>query len=225
MLKKYPILNLSPAFKEFSAWREHYPFAFFLVDQLRPKNIVELGVFNGGSFFAFCQAVDHLGMKSKCFGVDTWQGDKSMGSYDDNRYEEAHEYLVNNYFMFAEFIKDTFDNALDKFKDKSIDLLHIDGAHSFEAVSHDFNTWLPKMSDRGVILFHDTQEKGEEFGVWRLWDQISKEYLSMEFYHGHGLGVLCVGEKVPKRLKDFIEREEYHKYARDVFFMLGNVYD
>ncbi len=34
-----------------SAWLEHSPFAFWLIDVLRPNKLVELGTHNGFSFY------------------------------------------------------------------------------------------------------------------------------------------------------------------------------
>ena len=50
-----------------SAWQEHAPFAFWLVDKLRPKMIVELGTHHGFSYFTFCQAIKMSGRSSKPF--------------------------------------------------------------------------------------------------------------------------------------------------------------
>ena len=61
-LSQYPIVFEQPRrIAPYPFWVEHIPFAFFLVDSLRPRLLVELGVQSGNSFNAFCQAVKTLG--------------------------------------------------------------------------------------------------------------------------------------------------------------------
>jgi predicted O-methyltransferase YrrM len=40
--------------------------------------------------------------------------------------------------------------------DEPVELLFIDGAHDYDSVREDFEMWLPKVIDGGVIAFHDT---------------------------------------------------------------------
>ena len=68
---------------ENSAWIEHIPFAFWLIEAHRPQTFVELGTHQGASYSAFCQAVDRLGLDMHCFAVDTWKGDEHAGFYDE----------------------------------------------------------------------------------------------------------------------------------------------
>jgi hypothetical protein len=90
----------------------------------------------------------------------------------------------------------TFDDALAYIPDASVDLLHIDGFHTYEAVRHDFESWQHKLSDSAVVLFHDTNVREGDFGVWRLWEELSSQFPRFEFPHGHGLGILAVGHSI-----------------------------
>ena len=49
-------------------------------------------------------------------------------------------------------VRCTFAEALQHFPDGSVDLLHIDGRHFYEDVKEDYESWLPKLSDRAVVL-------------------------------------------------------------------------
>ena len=66
-------------------------------------------------------------------------------------------------------------------------------------------SWLPKLSSRAVVLFHDTTERTGDFGVWPFWAELRQRYPAFEFLHGHGLGVLAVGPEVPSGVQALFE--------------------
>lgn len=186
-----PSMYWRPGYLTTSAWTEHLPFAFWLVDVLRPKTFVELGTYAGVSYFGFCQAVQALGLPTRCFAVDTWRGDEHGGFYSEAVYQKVLAHNEAQYSHFSRLVRSTFDDALSHFSDGSVDLLHIDGLHTYDAVRHDFDTWRSKVADGGVILFHDTNVRERGFGVYRIMEELRAEFASFEFAHGHGLGVVC----------------------------------
>lgn len=173
-------------------WSGHLPFARDLIAAKRPSILVELGTHYGESYFGFCQAVEENGVACQCYAIDTWRGDVHAGWYGEEVFRQVDEYNNQNYSSFSKLLRMTFDEALPRFTDRSIDILHIDGLHTYEHVRHDYETWLPRMRPGGIILFHDTAARHADFGVWRLWDELKSEHESFEFTHSWGLGVLCV---------------------------------
>lgn len=172
-------------------WSGHLPFANDLVRALRPRILVELGTHYGESYFGFCQSVAQNGTGSVCYAVDHWHGDEHAGKIRDEVYEEVSAYNNRLYSGFSHLLRCSFDDALPQFDDGSIDLLHIDGLHTYEAAAHDFDSWWPKMAPGGVVLLHDIAVRHVNFGVWKLWDRICREHEeTFEFHHSWGLGVV-----------------------------------
>ncbi|MGK9148860.1 class I SAM-dependent methyltransferase [Plantibacter flavus] len=188
-----------------SAWHEHAPFAFWLIDALRPATFVELGSHNGFSYFAMCEAVRRLGLPTQCSAIDSWEGDEHAGFYGDDVFRAVTEINDAQYPDFSQLIRAYFSDAVDRFEDGSIELLHIDGRHRYEDAVEDFETYRPKLAANAVVIFHDTFEFDRGFGVHRLWAELEQRYpdSTFQFEHGHGLGVLGIGAELPQGIVDF----------------------
>jgi hypothetical protein len=144
----------------------------------------------GESYFAFCQAVAENGVSCQAFAVDTWGGDVHTGTYGDEVFSEVDAHNTEFYNGFSHLLRMRFDQAIEKFDGESIDLLHIDGEHTYEAVKRDFLRWWPKVRPGGVVVMHDAAERHNDFGVWKLLEELRREFPVAEFVHSHGLGVV-----------------------------------
>lgn len=209
-------------------WAGHKYFAYDLVINVKPHIIVELGTHKGTSFFSMCQAVKDGHINSKLYAIDTWKGDEHAGYYTDTVFNEVKN-IQNEFYPLLKInlIRKYFDEAKSDFEDKSIDLLHIDGLHTYEAVKHDFDNWLKKVKPGGIILFHDISEKKDDFGVYILWEELKKKYKTLEFYHSHGLGVIFTTKSNIKldtitALRSYYELSQLYKQTEYKLFHCKN---
>ncbi len=182
--------NLTPQYNAFSTWTDHLAFGYDIVAAVRPKLLVELGTQYGYSFFCFCQSMADHNIDGLCYAVDTWAGDEHTGAYDDEIFNAVQQHARANYPSISYLMRMLFNDALLHFSDESLDMVHIDGLHTYEAVSEDFRNWYPKVKPGGIILFHDIQARMMDFGAWKFWEEIAPQYNTFTFKQGFGLGVL-----------------------------------
>jgi len=212
--------SFSPDSLQFSnAWVGHLPFAAWISQEVSPKIFVELGTHSGNSYFAFCQSFVEAGISTKCYAVDTWQGDEHAGEYTDEIFTKVNTYNQENYAKLSQLLRMTFDDASTYFSDESIDLLHIDGLHTYEAVRHNFETWLPKLALGAVVMFHDTNVRERNFGVWKLWEELQARYPNnVEFVHSNGLGVLQLNNVPDGKKLDWLQPNSPEKQSLVSYF-------
>lgn len=197
-----------PAHFTVSAWQTHAPFAAWLIDVLRPSEIVELGTHYGFSCFTFAEAAARLGLTARINAVDSWQGDEHAGFYGDEVYESVQRVVTRDYPKSVRLLRGWFSDARPLFEDRTVALLHIDGRHGYEDVTADFAQWRDTVRDGGIVLFHDIAEHERGFGVWRLWEELATTERTFAFEHGHGLGVVAIGEPPVGPLHDLFAADE-----------------
>ncbi|MEB3270119.1 MAG: class I SAM-dependent methyltransferase [Synechococcus sp.] len=196
-------LSLNPAYIAPSSWWQHVPIAHWLVAELKPARIVELGSHYGVSFFSFCEAAQAFSPDTFIYAIDTWEGDSHASYYDRDVFDQVARHWEHHHRLRSQLIRSTFDDALNYFENESIDILHIDGLHTYEAVLHDYQTWLPKLKPNSLILFHDINVRERNFGVWRLWQELKASHPTHEVANGHGLGLLVFGQDMWRNLNSF----------------------
>jgi O-antigen biosynthesis protein len=219
-----PVTFMSPiCLSQASMWVTHIPFAYSITALTRPKLFVELGTHYGDSYLAFCQAVKALGLPTRCAAVDTWTGDVHAGFYGEDVFASVRAAHDQRYATFSQLLRMEFDTAAKSFRPGTIDLLHIDGLHTYEAVRHDYETWLPKLSPQGIVLFHDTKVLELNFGVHQLFAELAKKHPAFTFEHGCGLGVVAPGANPPAAVMEFLEYAAAHpREVESCYATLGN---
>ncbi|MBX7172210.1 MAG: glycosyltransferase [Pyrinomonadaceae bacterium] len=201
------------------SWVGHLPFAAWIIKEIKPRIFVELGTHSGNSYFSFCQEVKEGNLQTKCFGIDTWKGDEHSGYYGEEIFTQVKKTNQELYQDFSSLLRMTFDEAIKYFEDESIDLLHIDGLHTYAAVKNDFESWLPKLSPKATVIFHDTNVREKGFGVWKLWMEIKVKFpANLEFFHSHGLGVIQLNKDKSPKFLDWLVADEVEKQLIKKYF-------
>lgn len=127
------------------------------------KTIVELGTAYGFN----SMMLSHSG--GEVYTVDNYEVYNCI-----NMYESIKNYLeIYSKNRIHAIKNDTVKEALN-WENESIDLLFIDGGHSYEQVKSDFYAWISKLKRHCIVFLHDVNEITP--GVWKFYNKdISNE--------------------------------------------------
>ena len=107
----------------------------------------------------------HRGSEEQQYGEEYFDPDEY--DYENKRVDTMPTLLKNiNNFKLNEFIRpmtSSSQSASRKVHD-SIDLVFIDGSHTFESARTDFASWKNKIRNGGILAIHDIYDTEEEGG-------------------------------------------------------------
>ncbi|GIV19686.1 MAG: hypothetical protein KatS3mg023_1437 [Armatimonadota bacterium] len=127
--------------------------------------VVEIGSFTGLSACIFSHSLRRHGLGGKVYCVDLWDTyaernpsaqETGFFAYKSGQLRQLFDHYISTAGATQVIpICEDSTRAWKNFADGSIDLLFIDGDHSYEGCLADLSHWYPKVKPDGVILGHD----------------------------------------------------------------------
>lgn len=195
----YPNIKFIPSLIHLTAQQiesEIYQFCKLII-QIKPKVILEIGTLKGGSLFLLAKLstpdsiIISIDLPSKSYNI----GWRYIYKYFFKSFIDYNQKMI--------IIKGDSHNLLtlkkvkEQLKNNRIDILFIDGDHSYNGVKKDFEMYSPLVKDNGIIAFHDIVENTtpKDSNVNRFWNEIKNNYEYIEFVDDYnqidcGIGIL-----------------------------------
>ena len=166
----YENLELLP--EDSSGWNGKSQLFEKLIQDLRPKTIIEVGTWKGQSAITMGNSVKNLGLETKIYCVDTWLGAIEFWGFLKET-EERNLFLKNGYpqvyFQFLSNVvhhglqdiilpfPNTSENGYRYLRDNGIspELVYIDASHEEDDVYRDITNYYNLLSIGGVIFGDD----------------------------------------------------------------------
>jgi glycosyltransferase involved in cell wall biosynthesis len=182
-----------------------------MVRDLQPQVVVEIGSAKGGTLYGWCQLA---APDATIVSIDLPGGDFGGGM------DEIHAALVGTYAkpdQTMHFLPrdshapETLEALKTILGGRQIDLLMIDGDHTYEGVKSDYEMYAPLVRPGGLVAFHDVLPHPgfPSCKVDELWDQLKHDQGVVEFFDYEqlaqwgqwgGIGVCIIDEEWKARL-------------------------
>jgi len=182
-----------------------------LIEKTRPQRICEIGAADGGTTCLFAQVV---------------APDATLISVDLS-FSRSRQSAVKRFARFGQKLfclqadshrAETLEKVQRCLGGQQLDVLFIDGDHSYEGVSADFNLYSSLVRDGGIIILHDIvpdfrtcygiQTSADVGGVPQFWKEVKTRYSRFEEIiedkeqDGYGIGIIwkqgAVNDKIDR---------------------------
>ncbi|WP_367870084.1 class I SAM-dependent methyltransferase [Luteolibacter sp. Populi] len=169
-----------------SGWGSDSPAFGELVETLRPRRIIEVGTWKGGSALTLASHAARLGLDAEILCVDTWLGALEMWTdlEDADRHGALalkHGYPTLYYQFLANVCRAGRQGMITPFpvpsvtaaqwfalRDVRADLIYIDGSHEEEDVYQDLVSYWDLVRPGGILLGDDWGWDGVRLAVQRF---------------------------------------------------------
>jgi len=166
--------------------------------QNKKATYVEIGSRHGGSLF---MAANFLKKGSKVISIELPNALWGFAG-TEIKLEEVITRLNASGYICHSIIgnsqeKETKEKLFKILQDDKIDILFIDGDHTFEGVNSDWNMYIEFVKQGGMIGFHDVIPFSElpKVEVWKLFDELKRKYPYCEIVFQYGIGIIFKREK------------------------------
>lgn len=167
-----------------------------IVASICPKRVLEIGTFQGGTL---CLLARLAASRATIISIDLPGGKYGGGQ---TRLRSLLYHTFGKLFQRMHLIRGDSHSeqvaARVKQVIESLDVLFIDGDHTYEGVKRDFLLFAPLVRAGGIVAFHDIAEHTTESDceVARFWNEIKMSHRHEEIIEdpeqGWGIGVLYV---------------------------------
>jgi chromosome segregation ATPase len=209
-----------PAYLENSSRLEHVPFAFWLVDALRPRVVVQIGTADATAYFAICQAVERLGLETDCFALE---GFTPRAQDESKRAESARDYHDAHYRTFSRWIPRGLARTSSQFSSGTVDLLHVSDTLAHDEFVRLLEEWRPKMSEQAVLLIDGTRSTAPAAAAPRIYRELRTEFAGFELPFGEGVGLVAIGSRPDDRMDRFLRTCEAEPDRRTLIEAFGRL--
>jgi predicted O-methyltransferase YrrM len=164
------------------------------VRDLNPATVLEIGTAQGGTLFLWSRLAQP---NATIVSIDL-PGGKFGGGYTNRRAVLYRRFPAKSQQLHLlredSHALPTFQKAKQLFSGKPVDLLFVDGDHTYEGVKKDWEMYSELVRPGGMIVFHDIAGNYDDTQVKKLWDSIKSNYKHNEYaVHPdglYGIGVL-----------------------------------
>lgn len=159
--------------------RQAAAFTLALQDLGPDPTVVEIGSYLGRSAVFQARVLEELGVRGNVTAIDPHTGDRQhlerLG-LDELPTWDLFQYFVKSLDTGGrvDTVRATSMEAVENWEG-GIDLLYVDGWHSYDAVKEDGERWLPFLKPDGVVVFDDYEKYTDDVG--RAVDELAADGL------------------------------------------------